>query len=69
VAFKIPFNGKEKRISLGTYPEVSLREAHEKRDDMRKMVANGIDPSDNRKSIKASRVESNANKILHSYIP
>jgi len=34
---KYTINGKEKRISLGTYPEVSLKDAREKRDEMRKI--------------------------------
>lgn len=48
--FKYRFNGKEKRISLGLYPEVSLKEAREKRDAARKQVAAGIDPSGKGKS-------------------
>jgi hypothetical protein len=36
---------KEKLISLGTYPEVSLRQARERRDAARQDVANGIDPN------------------------
>jgi hypothetical protein len=38
-------NNKEKSISLGTYPEVSLDQARERRDAARRDVANGIDPS------------------------
>ncbi len=38
------FDGKEKTASLGPYPEVSLAQAREKRDQMRKQVASGIDP-------------------------
>ncbi|MSQ19260.1 MAG: DUF4102 domain-containing protein [Betaproteobacteria bacterium] len=37
--------GKEKRLSLGVYPEVTLREARQRRDDARRMLRNGIDPS------------------------
>ncbi len=43
------FDGKEKRLSLGVYPDVSLKNARERRDEARKLLANGIDPSDNRK--------------------
>lgn len=53
--FKYRFAGKEKRLSLGVYPEVSLKEAREKRDDYRKQVANGIDPSDVRKAEKITQ--------------
>ena len=37
--------GKEKRLALGVYPEVSLAEARGKRDDARKLIAAGNDPS------------------------
>jgi hypothetical protein len=45
---------KEKRISLGVYPEVSLADARELRDEKRKLVAKGIDPSAKRKAEKSS---------------
>jgi integrase len=51
---KYRMGGKEKLLSLGTYPEVSLREARDKRDDARKQIAQGIDPSELRKAAKAS---------------
>ena len=41
---KYRFGGKEKRLTFGPYPIVSLKEARIKRDDARKMLANGIDP-------------------------
>lgn len=43
---------KENRISLGTYPEVSLAEARLRRDEARKALAQGIDPSQERKKAK-----------------
>ncbi|WP_036267863.1 tyrosine-type recombinase/integrase [Methylocaldum szegediense] len=55
--FKYRFDGKEKRISLGTYPETSLKEAREKRDHARKLVAQGIDPSAERKATKTAESE------------
>jgi integrase len=42
--FKYRFGGKEKKLAFGVYPEVSLAEAREKRDQARKMVANDVDP-------------------------
>ncbi|WP_238473901.1 tyrosine-type recombinase/integrase [Altericroceibacterium spongiae] len=39
------FAGKEKLLSFGPYPEVSLAEAREKRDQARKLVRDGVDPS------------------------
>lgn len=53
--FKYRFGGKEKLLSLGTYPEVSLLKARARRDAARKQVADGIDPSQVRKATKAAR--------------
>lgn len=44
--------GKEKLLALGTYPEISLLDAREKRRDARKLIANGQDPSNKRKEDK-----------------
>jgi integrase len=60
---KYRFGGKEKRISLGVYPEVSLKEARERRDESRKLVADGIDPSENRKATKAASVHRASNSF------
>ena len=46
---KYRIDGKEKRLSLGVFPDVSLSEARVKRDAARKLVAAGADPSDDRK--------------------
>jgi integrase len=51
------FDGKEKLLSLGTYPDTSLKDARERRDEARKLLANDIDPGENRKVQKAARVE------------
>jgi len=50
---KYRHGGKEKRISLGVYPDVSLKDARERRDAARKLLANGIDPSKTRQEEKA----------------
>lgn len=42
---KYRFAGKEKRLALGVYPEVSLAEARSKREQARKQIAEGEDPS------------------------
>ena len=49
------FAGKRKTLSMGTYPEVSLKEARDKRDDARKQLAQGIDPGETRKTMKAAQ--------------
>ena len=65
--FKYTYAGKEKRVSLGTYPDAPLagfkdkatgkwvKGARELRDDCRKKVAQGVDPSLVRRSEKATR--------------
>ena len=53
--FKYRFAGKEKRISMGIYPEVSLKLARQRRDEARKLLARDIDPSAYRKARKRSR--------------
>jgi integrase len=55
--FKYRFGGKEKLISLGTYPEVSLAQARGRRDEARKQVADGIDPSQTRQAMKAAKIQ------------
>lgn len=42
---KYRFSGKEKRLALGVYPEVSLVDARSRREIARKQLADGIDPS------------------------
>ena len=42
--YRFTYNGKRTRLSLGNYPEVSLKSARTKRDEIKEMVANGIDP-------------------------
>lgn len=50
-------------LSLGTYPDVSLRKAREKRDEARALLADGIDPGNQRKAIKAAGEERAANSF------
>ncbi|HRP94941.1 MAG TPA: tyrosine-type recombinase/integrase [Rhodocyclaceae bacterium] len=47
--FRFSWAGKQPRISLGTYPEISLKEARELRDHARALVAKGVDPRINRR--------------------
>ncbi|MGB5641976.1 MAG: integrase arm-type DNA-binding domain-containing protein, partial [Gammaproteobacteria bacterium] len=61
--FKYRFDGKEKRLSLGVYPEISLKQARNQRDEARKLVANEIDPSEHRKAKKAARIASLGNSF------
>lgn len=47
--------GKEKTFALGVYPDVSLKDAREGRDEARKLISKGIDPSKKRKAEKAAK--------------
>jgi len=49
--------GKEKLLTLGSYPDVTLKRAREKRDDARKLIADGIDPSIKKKSEKNAALD------------
>jgi Arm DNA-binding domain len=59
---KYRFDSKEKRLSLGVYPDVSLKDARDRRDASRKLLADGIDPSENRKAMKSARADRSANR-------
>ena len=54
---KYRIDGREKLLSVGTYPEVPLKTARERRDDARRLVAGGIDPSAKRKAERAARAD------------
>jgi integrase len=58
---KYRFGGKEKRLALGSYPDTGLKDAREKRDAARKLLAAGIDPSEYRKAVKAAGIELTTN--------
>ncbi|MDR2743590.1 MAG: Arm DNA-binding domain-containing protein [Desulfovibrio sp.] len=51
---KYRLGGKEKRISLGVYPDVGLKEARLRRDAAREMIVRGIDPSEQKKADRAA---------------
>lgn len=57
------YAGKRKTMALGVYPDVGLRDARDKRDAARKLLANDIDPGENKKVQKSSRVERAANSF------
>jgi len=60
---KYRYGGKEKRLSLGVYPDVSLKDARERRDEARKLLANDIDPSEHRQAQKAAKEDRAANSF------
>nr|WP_236888865.1 integrase arm-type DNA-binding domain-containing protein [Desulfoluna limicola] len=57
------FGGKQKTLALGVYPEVSLKEAREQRDEARKRIRNDIDPQELKKAAQTAQVEA----VTHSF--
>ncbi|WP_272664608.1 tyrosine-type recombinase/integrase [Providencia sp. PROV174] len=53
--FRYRFAGKPKMISFGVYGQISLADARRKRDEAKKQLSDGIDPSDARKSEKITQ--------------
>ena len=49
------YNGKRKTLALGVYPDTSLKQAREKRDEAKKQLADGLDPSETRKEAKTAK--------------
>jgi integrase len=60
---KFRVDGKEKRLSLGVYPDVGLKDARERRDSNRKLLAQGVDLSANRKATEAARADQLGNSF------
>lgn len=54
---KYRYGGKEKRLAIGTYPEISLKAARDTRDTARTQLANGIDPSAHKQAQKAAETK------------
>lgn len=53
---KYRYDGKEKTLALGVYPETLLKEARQRCDDARKLLANDVDPGTVKKAQKAARL-------------
>src|SRR4029077_17213905 len=60
---KYRFDGKEKRLSLGVYPDVRLKNARERPDGSRKLLADETAPSENRKARKWAGADRAANSF------
>ncbi|MDD2863500.1 MAG: integrase arm-type DNA-binding domain-containing protein [Methylococcales bacterium] len=68
--FDYTINGKRKTLSLGTYPSTTLKDVRNKAAEARNYVANGIDPSDTRKTVKAQQqVTAENTKRLDAGLP
>lgn len=57
------FAGKQKTLALGTYPEVSLAKARDKRDRAREQLAEGLDPSLTKRAEKLATTAAAANSF------
>ena len=60
---KYRFGGKEKRLALGVYPDVSLADARERRSDARKLLANDADPGAVKQAQKMATVALSGNSF------
>ena len=64
---KYRFENREKLLSLGTYPDTVLRRARERRDEARRQLADGADPSAVRKAERAS-LENTFEGVAREYL-
>lgn len=67
------FDGKQKTLALGVYPEITLSDARQRRDEAKRQVATGVDPGEQKKVDKQTRkagIENNFKAIAlewHEY--
>jgi integrase len=77
--FKYRFDKKEKKLAFGSYPEINLLDARQRRDEARRQIAHGVDPGAVRKAQKQAETEETETfeiiarewhmKFAHSWIP
>ena len=60
---KYRFAGKEKRLALGVYPEVSLKRARERCEDARRLLQGGVDPGEQKRLARVARTEVGASSF------
>ncbi|CAM3239129.1 tyrosine-type recombinase/integrase [Asticcacaulis taihuensis] len=53
---KYRWQSAEKTLSVGSYPEITLKEARERRDDARVLLAHGVDPYQERKRLEKAKI-------------
>ena len=58
--FSYRFNSKQKTLALGVYPATSIKMARVERDKAKALMAQGVDPSEDRRDQKAGRMENSA---------
>jgi len=67
--FRFSWLGKQQRIALGAYPDLSLKQAREQRDDLRAQIAQSIDPRIHRLQTKAAALAAPSNTFAAVGIP
>jgi integrase len=60
---KYDYQGKERLLAIGAYPALSLADARQRRDEAKKLLANGIDPNENKRAQKAAITDGDANSF------
>ena len=60
---KYRYDGKEKRLSFGSYPTIALAEARQRREEAKKLLANGVDPGEHKKAVQAARQDQASNSF------
>lgn len=55
--FRFRFGGKQHLMAFGVYPETSLADARQKREEARRLVAAGVDPRDHRRAVKEEQAK------------
>lgn len=61
--FRYRYAGRENTLGLGPYPEITLQEARDRREDARRMLKHGVDPSAQRKAAKAAAADRAVNSF------
>jgi len=63
------FNRKQKTLSFGAYPAVGLKDARQRREEAKELLAKGLDPGEQKKQAKAAAVEeARAQAITFEYV-
>lgn len=61
--FKYRFTGKERLLAIGVYPDISLKDARLARDEARRLLAQGVDPSAEKQARKLANNQAAANSF------
>lgn len=65
--FRYRYQGREKQLSVGTYPDAWLKLARSKRDEARRLLAAGVDPGETRKAAKIYGTENSFEVVAREW--